>query len=125
MAKFGSKNGYIGLLGDANLYALSWLDPDYRHKDLAKTVTDFLDAESCKLFGKECTRCQKYNNSIHRSCLDHAIMPVIQGGGSSDHMTVNVTKFSREVRFQPKTIKNAAINILMLLFFLKMPFIIV
>ena len=113
-----AENRDIVLLGDANLCALSWLDPDYRHKDLAKTVTDFLAAESWHQLVKEYTRCQKFNNSIHRSCLDHAITnvpdkcsaPVIQGGGSSDHMTVSVTKFSREVRNQPRTIKKRSYN---------------
>ena len=47
------------------------------------------------------------------SCLDHVIsnvpekcsLPEISVGGDSDHMAIVVTKFRREVKVMPKTVK--------------------
>ena len=101
------------LLGDGNLCALSWRQPNYKHTDLAKYVTDFLLEESCHQLVNNFTRIQNYANTVQCSCLDHVISnipdkcssPEIVSGGASDHMAVTVTKYSREVQNQPKTIK--------------------
>ena len=50
---------------------------------------------------------------MQKSCLDHVTtnipekcsIPEVFNEGSSDHLPVMVTKFSREPRTQPKTIK--------------------
>ena len=48
-----------------------------------------------------------------RSCLDHVVtnvpykcsLPEVTAGGDSDHLAVMVTKRSRELRYQPRTIR--------------------
>ena len=100
-------------LGDANLCALSWNDPDYRHKNLASQVQSFCLEENCHQLVNGFTRIQSYGNTVQQSCLDHITtnvpdkcsIPEISAGGMSDHMAVIITKYSRDIRHQPKTIK--------------------
>ena len=100
-------------LGDANICALQWNDPSYRNKDLANIVQTFLLRESCVQLVKQITRVQSVGGVMQRSCIDHVTtnipekcsVPEVHPQGSSDHMPVMVTKFSREVKTQPKTIK--------------------
>ena len=100
-------------LGDGNLCALSWNNHNYKDKDLAAQIHGFLHSESCHQLVNSNTRIQKYGNQVQKSCLDHVItnvpekcsVPEISAGGDSDHMAVMVTKYSREVKVMPKTIK--------------------
>ena len=53
------------------------------------------------------------NGAISRSCIDHistntadkCSVPVVTSAGNSDHLAVLVTKYSRQLRQDPKTIK--------------------
>ena len=45
-------------LGDANLCSLSWNDPNFRHKELADEVQNFLLGESCFQLVNKATRIQ-------------------------------------------------------------------
>ena len=100
-------------LGDANLCALSWNEADYKHKNLANKTQTFVLRESCSQIVNRFTRIQKVGNQLQKSCLDHVTtnvpekcsVPQVFPFGSSDHLPVMVTKFSREVKSQPKTIK--------------------
>ena len=100
-------------LGDANICALKWNDSNYRYKDLANVVQTFLLRESCVQLVKKYTRVQSVAGVLQRSCIDHITtnipekcnIPEVYPQGSSDHMPVMVTKYSRELRSQPKTIK--------------------
>ena len=100
-------------LGDNNLCAMKWNEPDYRYKDLSNIVQDFLLEESCEQLVNKYTRVQTNVNDVQRSCIDHVItnavskctVPEVTSGGSSDHMAVLVTKKSREIRSQPRFIK--------------------
>ena len=100
-------------LGDANICALQWNDSNYKHKDLANVVHSFLLRESCVQLVKKYTRVQSVAGVMQRSCIDHVTtnipekcnIPEVYPSGSSDHMPVMVTKYSRELRSQPKTIK--------------------
>ena len=100
-------------LGDANLCALSWNEQHFSHKDLAEEVTNFLLSESCFQLVNKATRVQNVGGRLQKSCLDHVTtnipekcsIPEVFNEGSSDHLPVMVTKFSRELRTQPKTIK--------------------
>ena len=91
----------------------TWNNQDYREKELATQLHDFLHTESCTQLVHSYTRIQKYGNNLQKSSLDHVITnvpdkcspPEIIAGGDSDHMAVIVTKFSREVKCMPKTIK--------------------
>ena len=104
-------------LGDTNLCALSWNDQNFRHKELSEEVLNFLLSESCFQLVNKPTRIQSVAGNLHTSCLDHVStnipekcsIPEIFSEGSSDHFPVMVTKFSREVRTQPKTIKKRQI----------------
>ena len=106
------KKNYVSL-GDGNLCAMSWNNQNYKDKELAQQLHNFLHSESCHQLIHSYTRIQKYGNQIQKSSLDHIItnvpekcsVPEISAGGDSDHMAVMVTKFSREVKTSPKTIK--------------------
>ena len=101
------------ILGDANLCALSWNEPNFTHKELAEVVNNFLLEESCFQLVNKATRVQTVGGQLKKSCLDHITtnvpercsIPDVFNEGSSDHLPVMVTKFSRELRTQPKTIK--------------------
>ena len=66
-------------LGDANVCAMSWNDPSYRHKDLAVEIQSFLLQESCAQLVNKYTRIQSNAGTIQRSCLDHVIKPTKDG----------------------------------------------
>ena len=93
--------------------ALSWNQADFRHKSLSDRVKKFLLDYSCYQLVNTWTRIQKSGNNIMRSCLDHVVtnvpdkcsLPEVTAGGDSDHLAVMVTKRSRELRYQPKTIR--------------------
>ena len=100
-------------LGDANLCALSWNENDFRLKELSNEVQHFFLRETCFQLVNKFTRVQKVGNTIQKSCLDHVTtnaphkcnVPEVYSTGNSDHLPVMVTKFSREIKTQPKTIK--------------------
>ena len=80
---------------------------------MANETQMFLLRESCLQLVNKYTRVQKVGDQLQRSCLDHVTtnvpdkcsVPEVFESGNSDHLPVMVTKFSREVRTQPKTIK--------------------
>ena len=100
-------------LGDANLCAKTWNDSDYKYKDMSNEVQHFLLNESCSQLVTKYTRVQKVGDSLQRSCIDHVTtnvhqkcnVPEVFSTGSSDHLPVLVTKFSREPKSMPKLIK--------------------
>ena len=103
-------------LGDANLCALSWCNPDYptNRKELSDLVKQFFISESFTQLVSVYTRSQKScNGNISQSCLDHIAtnvpgkceVPVVSAAGDSDHLAIQVTKRSRQLRQEPKTIK--------------------
>ena len=108
----GSGRNFVAL-GDANLCALTWNDQNFRYKDLSDEVQNFLLGESCFQLVNKPTRIQSVAGKVNKSCLDHVTTnvpekcstPEVFHEGSSDHCPVMVTKLSREVRTQPKTIK--------------------
>jgi exonuclease III len=100
-------------LGDANLCAKSWNENNFRYKELANEVHTFLLSETCSQIVNKFTRVQKVGNTIQKSCIDHVTtntpdkcsVPEVYSTANSDHLPVMVTKFSREVKTQPRTIK--------------------
>ena len=100
-------------LGDANLCAKSWNENNFRYKELANEVQNFLLRETCSQIVNKFTRVQKVGETIQKSCLDHVTtntpdkcsVPEVYSTANSDHLPIMVTKFSREVKTQPKTIK--------------------
>ena len=100
-------------LGDANLCALHWYDSDYRLKSLANVMQTFLLRESCFQIVNKYTRIQSVAGRLQRSCLDQVItnvpekcnIPEVYSSLTSDHLPVMVTKYSREIRHQPRTVK--------------------
>ena len=100
-------------LGDMNLCALRWDEPNYEYKDLANKVKDFLSEEDCSQLVNDFTRIRSVGGNIQRSCLDHATVncvgkvskPIILGVGRSDHLGIIITKASREVRTYARTTK--------------------
>ena len=100
-------------LGDANLCAKTWNDPDFKYKDMANEVQNFLLQDSCSQLVNKFTRVQKVGDTLQKSCLDHVTtnvpekckVPEVFSCGSSDHLPVMVTKYSREPKSQPQFIK--------------------
>ena len=100
-------------LGDANLCSLTWNEDMYNHKKLSEEVQEFLLEESCFQIVNKYTRVIEVAGILQKSCLDHVTtnipekcsIPEVYPVGSSDHLPVMVTKYSREPRSQPKTIK--------------------
>ena len=70
-------------------------------------------AEDCTSLVEDYTRIRQVNDTIQRSSLDQVITncsskmtrPEVLAIGKSDHLGVFVTRFSKEVRSSPRTIK--------------------
>ena len=100
-------------MGDMNLCAKLMEEPGYQHNKLASKVKDFLLEENCSQIVDDYTRIRSVNGSIQRSCLDHVTVncvnkissPRIIGMGKSDHLGVMVTKSSKEIRANPRSVK--------------------
>ena len=100
-------------LGDANVCAMHWNEPNFRHKMLSNEIQTFLLQESCFQLVKNYTRVQSVAGTMTYSCLDHVTtnipekcsIPEVFTTQSSDHMPVLVTQYSREPRIQPNSIK--------------------
>ena len=99
-------------MGDANLDAKQWLDPWYRHLDLAREVHSFLLGESCVQLVEDFTRTRIVGDILQRSSLDHIIVncsdrvnrPIISSIGRSDHCCISITKYTQDLRTTPKTV---------------------
>ena len=100
-------------LGDINLCAKKWNDPGFPYPAMGNAVKDFLIAEDCSTLVEDYTRIRQVNGSMQRSSLDQIItncsskvtQPEILAVGKSDHLGIILTKFSKEVRTGPRTIK--------------------
>ena len=59
------------------------------------------------------TRSERVRGGISQSCLDHIYTntpgkcdtPVVGSAGDSDHLSILITKFSKELKIKPQTIK--------------------
>ena len=59
------------ILGDANLCAKSWHNPDFQKKNLAHGVIDFLLEESLVQIVNDYTRTELKRGNIEKGCIDH------------------------------------------------------
>ena len=110
-----SQDRDLVILGDANLCAKVWNNPDYPtdKKELATIVNDFLLEESLVQTVNENTRTELKGNNLEKSCIDHIYVncpnkcneTIVVPGGSSDHLAVMITKFSKEIPQKPKAVK--------------------
>ena len=99
-------------MGDANLDAKQWLDPGYRHYEMAREVHSFLLGESCVQLVDDFTRTRLVGDILQRSALDHIIVncpdrvnqPIIYSMGRSDHCCISVIKYTQDLRTTPKTV---------------------
>ena len=101
-------------MGDANLCAIAWNEPDYDKRNLSSIIQDFLLEESFFQLVKQHTRSETARGGgVSSSCLDHMYTnapnkcdtPKVVSAGDSDHLAVLFTKFSKEVKIKPQTIK--------------------
>ena len=101
-------------MGDANLCALSWDDDNYNLRNLSSLVQDFLLEESFFQLIKQYKRSELVRgNVVSSSCIDHIYSntpakcdtPIVEAAGDSDHLAVLITKFSKELKIKPQTIK--------------------
>ena len=93
------------LIGDANLCALSWNNPDYPadKKHLANMINDFYLEESISQLINQNTRTELRGDHIQKGCIDHITTntpgkcdtPEIIAGGNSDHLAVMIVKHSK------------------------------
>ena len=101
------------ILGDANLCAKSWHNPDFQKKNLAHGVIDFLLEESLVQIVNDYTRTELKRGNIEKGCIDHIYTNCqnkcseasIVAAGNSDHLATVFTKYSRELRTKPRAIK--------------------
>ena len=102
-------------MGDANIDAEKWNDQDFpaAKRNLANQIQDFLLEDSFFQLVKDSTRSEVVNGSVQRSCIDHIYTnapnkvdtPRVEAAGDSDHLAVLTTKYSKEVKLKPQTIK--------------------
>ena len=108
-----SKDRDVLILGDVNLCALSWENENYEKKNMANIIQDFLLEESFFQLVKQFTRSENVRGGISRSCLDHIYTntpgkcdtPKVESAGNSDHLAVLITKYSKELKIKPQTIR--------------------
>ena len=101
------------ILGDANLCAKSWHNPDFQKKNLAHGVIDFLLEESLVQIVNDYTRTELKRGNIEKGCIDHIYTNCqtkcseasVVAAGNSDHLATVFTKYSRELRTKPRAIK--------------------
>ena len=107
-------NKDVVIMGDANLCALAWDDPDYDKKNLSEIIQDFLLEESFFQLVKGYTRSEVVRGgNVSTSCLDHVYSntphkcdtPVPMAAGDSDHLAIIFTKYSKDLKTKPQTIK--------------------
>ena len=100
-------------MGDMNVCAKRMNDSSYEHASLAGQIIDFLLEEDCSQLVNEFTRIRKVGDVVLRSSLDHVTIncpgkvsqPKIVGIGSSGHMGIILTKSSKEIRSNPRSVK--------------------
>ena len=109
-----SSNKDLVFLGDANICAKKWNDESYYLKDFAEVVQTFLlETECCQLV-KEFTRSEvAQRETVARSCIDHVYSnavgkvstPEVVAVGSSDHLGVIITKYTKAPQVKPKVVQ--------------------
>ena len=108
----GSKRDFVSL-GDANLCFFKWYDEDFYLPEQAAMVQSFLLDESCSQLVKKYTRSEIVQGGVlSRSCIDHCYSnvpeklstPEVIAVGSSDHLGVVVTKYTRAEPLKPRTV---------------------
>ena len=106
-------NKDVVCLGDANLCSLKWNDSDYQLKEHAEMVQTFLLETETSQLVKQFTRSEFVKGGkMSRSCIDHCYSnapgkvspPEVVAVGSSDHLGVVVTKYTRAPKIKPKVI---------------------
>ena len=108
-----NSNKDVICLGDANLCAMKWNDSNYQLKEHAEMVQTFLlETESSQLV-KQYTRSEFVRGgAVSRSCIDHCCTnvhgkispPEVIAVGSSDHLGIVVTKYTRAPKNKPKVV---------------------
>ena len=101
-------------LGDANLCAVKWHEEKFPDRELADMTQNFLLETASTQLVKEFTRSEVVKGGeISRSCIDHCYTnvpekvskPELIAVGSSDHLGVVVTKFTRAPMIKPKIVE--------------------
>ena len=106
-------NKDVVCLGDANLCAMKWNDTNYQFKEHAEMVQTFLLETETSQLVKQFTRSELARGGVvSRSIIDHCYTnapgkvshPEVVAVGSSDHLGLVVTKFTRAPKIKPKVI---------------------
>ena len=101
-------------MGDANLCAMRWLEEDYENKILGDMVQNFMMESSFFQLVNENTRSEVIQgNMVSKTCIDHCYTnapekiskPEVLSVGTSDHLGVVVTKYSKVEKSKPQTVK--------------------
>ena len=107
-----SNRDYV-ILGDTNICLMDDKNLDKNRSELFNILIDFMIEESAVQLIDNYTRSELVNNIVQRSCIDHIITnipekcsnPSIDPVGSSDHMSIEIKKFTRELRQKPNKVK--------------------
>ena len=103
----------LAILGDANLCAKSWHNPDFQKKNLGNGVIDFLLEESLVQIVNDYTRTELKRGNIEKGCIDHIYVncqnkcseATVVAAVNSDHLATIFTKYSKEIRMKPRATK--------------------
>ena len=108
-----NSNKDVVCLGDANLCAMKWNDTNYQFKEHAEMVQTFLLETETSQLVKQFTRSELARGGVvSRSIIDHCYTnapgkvshPEVVAVGSSDHLGLVVTKYTRAPKIKPKVI---------------------
>ena len=103
----------VVFMGDANLCAIDWLNENYKYKDLSDIVQEFLVESACSQLVRKYTRSEIIQGgAVSQSCIDHCYTnapdkvskPEVVDVGTSDHMGVVITKYTKVARSKPNTV---------------------
>ena len=107
-----SNRDYV-CLGDANICAMKWNDESYYLKDQAELVQTFLLETNSEQLVRDFTRSEFIQGgNVSKSCIDHIYTnapgkiskPEVVAVGTSDHLGVVATKYTRAPILKPKVV---------------------
>ena len=93
---------------------MRWLEEDYEQKILSDIVQEFMMESACSQLVTENTRSEiVQGNMVSKTCIDHCYTnapekiskPEVISVGTSDHLGVVVTKYSKLEKSKPQTVK--------------------
>ena len=110
-----SRKKDIVIMGDANICARKWNDDSFdpQKKQIANLTQEFLLEETFVQLVSKDTRSELVQGAVQSSLIDHIYTnspgkcetPTVHSAGNSDHLAIMITKYTRELKLKPQTVK--------------------